>query len=85
LICRNAAAARAVPGGSHGLAQNKSLIHRLQNAGDTNYGAVHDFIFSQPRERFVGTQHTCRDDREGQLHPIMIAGQPQAAISVPMA
>jgi hypothetical protein len=45
-------------------------------------------IFSQPRERFVrltNTQLTRRDDREGQLHPIMIAGQPQAAISVPMA
>jgi len=45
-------------------------------------------IFAQPRERFVGltnTQLTRRDDREGQLHPIMIAGQPQAAISVPMA
>jgi hypothetical protein len=25
------------------------------------------------------------DDREGRLHPIMIACQPQAAISVPMA
>jgi hypothetical protein len=45
-------------------------------------------IFAQPKERFVGlakTQLTRRDDREGLLHPIMIAGQPQAAISVPMA
>jgi hypothetical protein len=45
-------------------------------------------IFAQPKERFVGltnTRLTRRDDREGRLHPIMIAGQPQAAISVPMA
>jgi hypothetical protein len=46
------------------------------------------FIFAQPKERFVGltnTQLTRRDARKGRLHPIMIAGQPQAAISVPMA
>jgi hypothetical protein len=42
-------------------------------------------IFAQPKERFVGlrnTRLTRRDAREGRLHPIMIAGQPQAAISV---
>jgi hypothetical protein len=45
-------------------------------------------IFTQPKERFVGltdTQPTRPDAREGRLHPIIIAGQPQAAISVPMA
>ena len=45
-------------------------------------------IFAQPKEHFVGltnTQLARRDAREGRLHPIMIAGQPQAAISVPMA
>ena len=45
-------------------------------------------IFAQPKERFVGltnTQLTHPDAPEGRLHPIMIAGQPQAAISVPMA
>jgi hypothetical protein len=45
-------------------------------------------IFAQPEERFVGltnTQLARRDAREGRPYPIMIAGQPQAAISVPMA
>jgi hypothetical protein len=45
-------------------------------------------IFAQPKERFVGLtniQLTRRDAREGRLHPIMIAGQPQAAIGIPMA
>jgi hypothetical protein len=45
-------------------------------------------IFAQPKERFVGltnTRLTRRDAGEGRLQPIMIAGQPQAAISVPMA
>ena len=45
-------------------------------------------IFAQPKERFVGltnTRLTRRDAREGRLQPIMIAGQPQAAISAPMA
>jgi hypothetical protein len=41
----------------------------------------------QPKERFVGltnTQLTRRDARKFGLHPIMIARQPQAAISAPM-
>ena len=45
-------------------------------------------IFAQPKERFVGltnTKLTRRGALEGLLHPIMIAGQPQAAISLPMA
>jgi len=49
---------------------------------------VQFIIFAQPKECFVGltnTRLTRRDAREGRLHPIMIAGQPQAAISVPMA
>ncbi len=43
-------------------------------------------IFAQPKERFVGltnTRLTRGDAREGRLHSIMIAGQPQAAISAP--
>ena len=38
-------------------------------------------IFAQPKERFVGltnTQLTRRDALKVGLHPIMIAGQPQA-------
>jgi hypothetical protein len=38
-------------------------------------------IFAQQKERFVGftnAQLTRRVAREGRLHPIMIAGQPQA-------
>lgn len=45
-------------------------------------------IFAQPKERFVGltnTQLTRRDALKVGLHPIMIAGQPQAAISASMA
>jgi hypothetical protein len=45
-------------------------------------------ILAQPKERFAGltnTRLTRRFAREARLHPIMIAGQPQAAISVPMA
>jgi hypothetical protein len=75
---------RAVPGGSDGLAQNKGLIHRPQMR---ELGARF-IIFAQPKERFVGltnTRLTRRDAGEGRLQPIMIAGQPQAAISVPMA
>jgi hypothetical protein len=86
LICRNGAAARAVPGGSDGLAQNKGLIHRPQMRATLTRAQF--IIFAQPKERFVGltnTQLTRRDAREGRLHPIMIAGQQQAAISVPMA
>jgi hypothetical protein len=42
-------------------------------------------IFAQPKERFVGLTNTQLTRREGRLHSMMIAGQPQAAISVPMA
>jgi len=80
------AAARAVPGGSDGLAQNKGLIHRPQMRA-TLTGAQF-IIFAQPKERFVSltnTQLTRRGALQGLPHPITIAGQPQAAISVPMA
>jgi hypothetical protein len=56
------------------------------NAGDIDQGAVDHFRAAE--RAFVGLtniQLTRRDAREGRLHPIMIAGQPQAAISVPMA
>jgi len=86
LICRNGAAARAVPGGSDGLAQNKGLIHRSQMRATLTTAQFK--IFAQPNERFVGltnTQLTRRDAREGRLHPMTIVSQPQTAINVPMA
>jgi hypothetical protein len=86
LFFRNGAAARAVPGGSDGLAQNKALIHRPPMRARLT--GAQFIIFAQPKERFIGltnTRLTRCDAREGRLHPIMIASQPQAAISVPMA
>jgi hypothetical protein len=76
-------AARAVPGGSDGLAQNKGLIHRPQMRATLTRAQF--IIFAQPKERIVGSTNTQLTRRVARLHPIMIAGQPQAAISVPMA
>jgi len=85
LFFRNGAAARAVPGGSDGLAQNKALIHRPPMRARLTRAQF--IIFAQPKERFVGltnTQLTRRDARKVGLPPIMIAGQPPAVISAPM-
>jgi hypothetical protein len=75
---------RAVPGGSDGLAQNKGLIHRPQMLATLTRAQF--FVFAQPKERFVGLTNTQRAVTRGKvgLHPIMIAGQPQAAISAPI-
>jgi hypothetical protein len=68
LNCRNGATARAVPGGSDGLAQNKDLIHRLQMRATLTRAQF--ILVAQPKERFVGLTNTQLTRRQHQEMPI---------------